>query len=162
MLKPLSQNFSLKKYGISVRLVNESDTDYILGLRTDKIRTRFIHQTSESRAKHLQWFANYKKREKEARDYYFIYEKDGKPIGVNRIYNIFEYYGTIGSWICNPDNPVEVSMATYFLMLDILFEVLDLDLTIFDVRIVNKHVWKLHESVGAKKLENQTLIIIML
>ena len=34
-------------------------------------------------------------------------------------------------------------------MLDILFEVLDLDLSVFDVRKNNKHVWKLHKKVGA-------------
>lgn len=152
MLKPLSQDFSFTRYGLTARLVTEKDTDYILSLRTNKELTKFIHQTSNDKEKHLQWFRKYKQREAEARDYYFIYEKDGKPVGLNRIYNIFEYYGTIGSWICNPDNPMEVSMATYFMMLDILFEVLDLDLTIFDVRISNKHVWKLHESMGAQRV----------
>jgi RimJ/RimL family protein N-acetyltransferase len=152
MLKPLPDNFSFNRYGITARLVTERDTDYILSLRTNKSLTRFIHQTANDREKHLEWFHRYKQRESEARDYYFIYEKNGVPVGLNRIYNIFEYYGTIGSWLCNPDNPMEVSMATYFMMLDILFEVLDLDLTIFDVRKANKHVWKLHEQLGAKEV----------
>lgn len=43
-------------------------------------------------------------------------------------------------------------MATYFMMLDILFEALDLDLTVFDVRKVNKSVWRLHQSMGAQRV----------
>lgn len=37
-------------------------------------------------------------------------------------------------------------------MLDILFEYMNLDLTIFDVRKKNTHVWKLHKMAGAIKV----------
>lgn len=150
MAKILSSEFSMDRYGLHVRLVNEEDTDYILSLRTNKKLAKFLHPTENSRQKQLEWLANYKVREREGRDYYFIYEKNGKPVGVNRVYNIFEYYGTVGSWICNSDNEVETSMATYFFLKDILFEILNLDLTVFDVRKNNKHVLKLHEKVGAQ------------
>ena len=152
MLKPLNRNFSFERYGLSVRLATEEDTEFILSLRSNKELTKFFHQTDNDVQKHLSWFREYKKREDEARDYYFIYFKDNIPVGVNRIYNIFEYYGTIGSWICCPDNEPETSLSTYFLMLDILFEVLDLDLSVFDVRKKNKHVWKLHKKVGAVQI----------
>ena len=146
----IQSDFSMDRYGLHVRLVSKDDTDYILSLRTNKKLAKFLHPTENSRLKQLEWLTEYKIREKEGRDYYFVYEKDSKSIGVNRIYNIFEYYGTIGSWICNPENDVETSMATHFLLLDILFEILDLDLTVFDVRKKNKHVIKLHQKVGAQ------------
>lgn len=152
MFKPLPKDFTYHKYGLDVRLATEQDTDFIMSLRTDKNLSKFIHKTDSDIQKHLQWFAKYKQREAEGRDYYFIYFKDNKPVGVNRIYNIHEYYGTIGSWLCAPDNDVEVSMATNLILDDILFEVLELDLTIFDVRKANKHVWKMHKSLGAKQV----------
>lgn len=151
-MKKLPENFNLNSLGLSVRLVNENDVDYILSLRTNKQLTRFIHQTDDDRDKQIEWIRSYKKREEEGREYYFIYFLDGKPVGLNRIYNIFEYYGTIGSWICNPDNETEVSMATYILMFDLMFDHIKLDITIFDVRKVNKHVWKLHKMLGAQSV----------
>ena len=152
MSKKLPSDFSAEKYGLSVRLVNESDTDFILSLRTDKELSKYLHQTDEDVKKHLKWYNEYKTREIEGRDYYFIYHKDGKPVGLNRIYNICDYYGTIGSWICPVDNDPETSIGTYFFMLDILFEQLSLSLSVFDVRKNNTHVWKLHKIVGAQSI----------
>ncbi len=152
MLTTLPAGFQHNNYGLQVRLVTEADTDFVMKMRTDTFRTRFIHQTENDVQKHIEWFKKYKQREAEGRDYYFIYFKNGQPVGLNRIYNIFEYYGTIGSWICPADNEVETSMGTYFLMLDILFEHLNLDLSVFDVRKTNKHVWKLHKMVGAQPI----------
>lgn len=151
-MKNLPEDFKLNSLGLSVRLVNEKDVDYILSLRTNKHLTRFIHQTDDDREKQMEWIRNYKKRESEGREYYFIYLIGDKPVGVNRIYNIFEYYGTIGSWICNLDNETEVSLATYILMFDLLFDHIKLDITLFDVRKDNKHVWKLHKMLGAQSV----------
>ena len=149
-MKKLKSDFKLESLGLEVRLVNEMDVDYILSLRTNKHLTRFIHQTENDRDKQLAWIRHYKKREYEGREYYFIYFLDGKAVGLNRIYNIFEYYGTIGSWICSPGNDTEISLATYILMFDLMFEHIELDITLFDVRKVNKHVWKLHKMLGAQ------------
>lgn len=152
MLNKLPSDFSMKRYGLSVRLVRENDTPFIMQLRTNENLSRFIHRTDSDVSKHLLWLQSYLEREADGRDYYFIYFEGNRPVGLNRIYNIYEYYGTIGSWICSPDNEPEVSLKTYFFMLDILFECLNLELSIFDVRKSNKKVWKLHKSVGAQQI----------
>lgn len=152
MMQRLSPDFSMSKYGLNVRLVSEADSEFILSLRTDKNLAKFIHQTENNLQKQLEWFKNYRIREAEGRDYYFIYFKDNKPVGLNRIYNVFEYYGTIGSWLCSPDNEIEVSLATHFFLHDIVFEEIGLDFTVFDVRKGNKHVWKLHKQTGAQQI----------
>ena len=156
-MEKLRNDFSHKAFGLEARLVNECDVDYILSLRTNKHLTRFIHQTDNNRDKQLEWIRSYKNREHEGREYYFIYFQNNKPVGLNRIYNIFEYYGTIGSWICNPDNEAEVSLATYLLMFDLMFNHIKLDITIFDVRKENKHVWKLHKMLGAMSVGESDL-----
>ena len=79
MFTPLPKDFTIERYGLTARLVNESDTEYILSLRTDKKLSKYIHETEDSTTKQLDWFRKYKLREYENRDYYFIYEKDGKP-----------------------------------------------------------------------------------
>ena len=152
MIHPLPTDFSMERYGLKVRLATENDADFIMSLRTNTELSKFIHKTDNDIQKHLEWFRRYKQRESEARDYYFIYFKDDKPVGLNRIYNVYEYYGTIGSWLCLPTNEVEVSMATHMFLHDIIFEVLGLELTLFDVRKGNKHVWKLHKMTGAQKV----------
>lgn len=151
-MERLSDNFRYKAFGLDVRLVKEEDVDYILSLRTNKHLARFIHHTDNNRENQIKWIQNYKLREQEGREYYFIYFFNGIPVGLNRIYNIFDYYGTIGSWICNPGNETEVSLATYILMFDLLFGHIKLDITIFDVRKENKHVWKLHKMLGAQSV----------
>lgn len=152
MLTPLTRDFAKREYGLNVRLVDERDTEFILSLRSDKVLSKHLHSMNNDIQKHLEWLTQYKLREIESRDYYFIYHKDKKPIGLNRIYNITEFYATIGSWICSPTNDAEDSMATYFFMLDILFEELNLDLTVFEVRKKNTHVWKLHQQAGATRV----------
>ena len=148
-MEKLPRNFEINSLGLMVRLVEEKDTDYILSLRTNKFLARFIHQTDDDKDAQIEWIKRYKKREAAGREYYFIYFLGSKPVGLNRIYNIFEYYGTIGSWICNPDNEAETSLKTYILMFDLMFDHIKLDITLFDVRKVNKHVWKLHKMLGA-------------
>lgn len=150
MFKPLPKDFFLSKFGLQVRLVTEEDTDFILSLRTDEELAKNIHHTDNDINKHLAWFKKYKQREAEGRDYYFIYFKNGKPIGVNRIYNIHEYYGTPGSWLCCRDNSPSDSLATYFLGREIYFQILGLDLLVYDVRKANKKVWTMHKLLGAK------------
>lgn len=151
-MKKLNSDFHLDRYGIGTRLVVESDAEFILSLRTDTYHTRFIHPTDNNLEKQIEWIRRYKDRENEGREYYFIYTKDGEPMGLSRAYNIFEYYCTSGSWLCKPKNDPKDSFATYLIMHDVMFQDLELDLAIFDVRKENKKVWRLHESFGAMRI----------
>ena len=151
-MKKLGEDFRLCRYGIDTRLVIETDAEFILSLRTDTYHTRFIHSTDNDLEKQIEWIRSYKEREKEGREYYFIYSKDDEPMGLSRAYNIFEYYCSSGSWLCKPNNAPQASLATYLLMHDIMFQDLELDLSIFDVRKDNKKVWRLHESFGAMRI----------
>ena len=150
MLKRLPEDFHASMYGLETRLVRAEDAEFILSLRTDENLAKNIHSTENDINKHLEWFAKYKVRESEGRDYYFIYFKGGKRVGVNRIYNIHEYYGTPGSWLCCRDNDPNVSLATYFFAREIQFKMMELDLLVYDVRKANKKVWKMHKMLGAQ------------
>lgn len=151
-MNKLPQDFCFSRYGLDARLVVEEDSEFILKLRTNKTLTRHIHSTEDDIEKQKQWIRDYKKREEEGREYYFIYLKNKRPVGVSRISNIYEYFGLGGSWLCSPDNNAEVSMATPFVANDIIFEEIGLDYMLMDVRKANTHVWKFHQSCGAIKM----------
>lgn len=151
-MNKLPNNFTFKRYGLETRLVTEDDASFILGLRTNASLTKHIHPTDHNLEKQIQWIREYKIREQDAREYYFLFTKNSRPIGVSRISNIYEYFGLGGSWLCSPDNETEVSMATPFVANDICFEIIGLDYIVMDVRKANTHVWKFHQLCGAKKI----------
>lgn len=151
-MNKLPSNFEVEKYGLKVRLVNEDDAEFILKLRTNEKLSRHIHPTDDDLQKQMLWIRDYKIRESEGREYYFIFIKDNKPIGVSRISNISDYFGLGGSWLCSPDNNPVDSMTTPFVAHDIMFNELGLAYIVFDVRKANSQVWKFHVSAGAIKI----------
>lgn len=148
-MNKLPSDFRFSRYGLDVRLVDEKDAEFILKLRTNEKLSRHIHSTDDDLIKQVNWIRDYKKREEEGKEYYFIYLKDDKPIGVTRISNIYEYFGLGGSWLCSPDNDPIDSVKTLFVGNDIVFDLIGLDYTVIDVRKANVQVWKFHLKTGA-------------
>lgn len=151
----LSENFEETLYGLQVRLVKEIDAEYIVGLRTDKKLSRFIHPTDNSVDKQVEWIKEYKKREKEGKEYYFIYLKDNQRIGVNRIYNIDGNRADTGSWLCSKGLQPYISIATLLSLMTIFFKKLKLEDYRFDIRKDNINVIKIHNLLSPK-LINET------
>lgn len=144
----LPANFRLHRYGIDVRLVNEADAEFILGLRTNIKLSRFLHPTDNDLEKQKEWIRQYKYREREGKDYYFIYSSQNVNFGLNRIYNIEGNKCTGGSWICMPGTPPEKAIPSMILARDIMFEFLDLEEDNFDVRKGNHAVLKFHRMMS--------------
>ncbi|MDE6548824.1 MAG: hypothetical protein K2L22_07490 [Muribaculaceae bacterium] len=160
VMNKLPNDFQMNKYGIEVRLVDEKDTPFILSLRADKWLTRFIHQTDNDEQKQREWIRNYKEREKEGKEYYFIYSKNGIPFGLNRIYDIHDGSCTSGSWLCVPGTPVNHSISTALLNRDIMFGILGIKEDNFDVRKGNKKVQKFHLMTGSVQTGETELDIL--
>lgn len=150
----LPENFELDRYGLHVRLVRGEDAEFIVNLRTDEKLARYLHSTDDSVEKQVEWIKQYKIREAAGEDYYFIYDKDGQTIGVNRICNIKydQEQVTAGSWICKADGML--SIYTIMVLRDIIFDILRAKCDYFDVRKGNKKVQRLHEMLGANKVSS--------
>lgn len=159
-IKFLPKDFHMKKYGVEVRLVKESDTPFILSLRTDKRLSQFIHKTDNDETKQREWIREYKIREAEGKDYYFIYSKDGKPFALNRIYNINGSSCTSGSWLSAPGTSLELSIPTSLINRDIMFNVIGLKEDNFEVRKGNLKVQKFHLMTGSVKTGETDLDIL--
>lgn len=160
MVNKLPEDFTLHRYEIDVRLVNEDDAEFILSLRTNPQLTRFLHPTDNDLEKQKEWIRKYKKRESEGTDYYFIYSYKGGEFGLNRIYDIHEKSCTGGSWLCTPGTNTEHVVATALISRDIMFEILKLKEDNFDVRKGNHKVLKFHKMMGSVKTSETELDIL--
>lgn len=151
-MKKIPSDFTYSKYGLTVRLVQEDDAAFIVKLRTNGKLSRFIHATDNDVEKQKQWIREYKERELEGRDYYFIYFSGGRPVGVNRIYNITENSSTGGSWVCSEDATMEESLATNFICTEIR-EIFDIKSGPFTVSKGNNQVLKFHLRMGSEIID---------
>ena len=72
---------------INMRLVEVEDAHYILRLRMDE--GKILSPTENSIEKQVKWLRDYKDRETEKKEYYFIIEsKNGSRLGTARIYDL--------------------------------------------------------------------------
>ena len=126
-MRLLPPNFELEKYGLLVRLVREEDAEFIVKLRTNSIKARYISPTSADINGQREWTKSYKQREREGKDYYFMYIYNGKLAGVNRIYEIEGNHFIHGSWIFSDDVPPYCSLAAGIIAREIAFDTLGLE-----------------------------------
>ncbi len=153
MKKLLPENFEADYYGIHVRLVEEKDAGFIVKLRTDPQLSRFIHTTSSDIAQQIGWIRNYKQREAQGLEYYFIFYKNGKPFGVNRLYHMEqEDRFTSGSWICEPGTDMNAVVASSLIPRIIAFEQLgrEMEFGVEGCHEDNKKVIKFNLMIGMK------------
>jgi len=132
-MEKLPENFTLERYGLQVRLVNEEDAEFIVSLRTDPRLSRYIHETSSDIEQQKQWIRNYKLREAKGLDYYFLFSI-GNPQGLARIYNITEDTFTQGSWIFSPEAVLGASVLGNIISSEIGFEFLGKKIEYTDAR----------------------------
>lgn len=156
-MNKLPSDFTLNRYGLQVRLVDESDAEFIVRLRTTEKLGRFIHTTSSDVEAQKIWIRNYKKEEAEGKGYYFIYEVAGVPCGVNRIAKFEGKHFEGGSWVFAPDAPVGASIAADIIMREIAFDRLGCTHNLFDVRNGNTQVQKYQRRYHPDELQKTEL-----
>lgn len=123
----LPPDFHGEKYGLSYRFVNEDDASFIVGLRTDPIKSRYIGSTDDSIESQEKWIRNYKIREREGTDYYFIFYFGSIPAGVTRIYGIKDNHFIHGSWVFANNVPPFCSLAAAVIAREIAYDTLGLE-----------------------------------
>lgn len=157
MNRLLPQDFKGKKYGLTYRLVNEGDAEYIHTLRSNPSLSHFIHISKGDVRNQVEWIRQYKKREAEGVDYYFIFFKSEIPIGLNRLYSIHGKTFTAGSWVMTPNLPMEDVLAVPLITREIAFEQLGMEFedSYDGVNVDNKKVLKFNKLFGCKFLERK-------
>lgn len=109
-----------------LRPVTLEDAEFLVDLRTDESRARYINPTPPEIGRQLQWLAAYEDR---PGDYYFIIEKiaTGKPEGAAGIYNVDEasHAAEWGRWVVLPGSAA--ALETVPLIYRAAFEMLGME-----------------------------------
>lgn len=152
-MNKLPENFTLNRYGIDVRLVNIEDAGFILSLRTSK-RGQRLNKTDNDLMKQIEWMKEYKEREAMGLDYYFIHYYQGKPVGVNRIYNIdYEKKSCVtGSWVIKEGTDYDISIKTLLILREIIFELMNAEISFGDTRKNNRPMVRLYKMLGIEMI----------
>ena len=140
-----------------LRLVEESDAQFILDLRT-KEKAKYLSKTDNNLDNQINWIKNYKIREKDGKEFYFVIEnKESERIGLIRAYKIEDDSATSGSWIMLDGVKTEATLEGILLLDEFILEYLGKEKIFFDVRKDNKKVWRFHKSYGAVQIDEDEL-----
>lgn len=137
----------INNFDITLRLAELDDASFIVDLRNDEKKSRFISQSTSDESQQKEWLRGYKLRESQGLEYYFIAEdKNSNPFATYRVYNINENTVDIGSWITVPGwkFPLD-AIKVDFLVKDFVFNKLNYGVLKFDVRKLNKSVINYHK-----------------
>ncbi|MBI3728021.1 MAG: GNAT family N-acetyltransferase [Burkholderiales bacterium] len=131
-----------------MRNATVADASYIVALRTDEQKSRFISTTSVDVKPQEQWLEKYACDDKQI--YFIIQNMEGGDIGTVRLYDQQADSFCWGSWIIQAgsanSSSIESALMVYHYALALGFQSAH-----FDVRKGNESVWKFHERFGAKK-----------
>lgn len=132
---------------ISMRLTDTSDADFILEMRLDSKKSRYISKVENDLEKQILWLREYKKRESECQEFYFIIQslKDAKRLGLVRIYDFKGDSFCWGSWIIKDSAPKIAAIESAMLIYVFAFEILGFKNSHFDVRNDNISVINFHK-----------------
>ena len=134
-----------------MRLVEESDAEFILSLRMDKRYNKYLSKVKPDLQAQKNWIVNYKDDEKTRTQFYFIIERiDGTPCGTVRIYDLRKNSFCWGSWVLNQDKTHYAAIESAFLVYQFGFGKLGYRKSHFDVRKENVSVIKFHKRLGAE------------
>ena len=144
----------IKGKHISLRDANISDAKFILDLRLDPIKSRFLSPTSPLLLDQQEWMKSYEQKNGQA--YFIIQTNSGEPLGCIRIYNALDDSFEWGSWLIVNGAPPLVALESALLVYQFAFD-LGFNKAIVSVRQINRAVWKFHESIFNACLTNETV-----
>jgi len=146
------------KYGIVLRLVQEKDAEFILKLRTHAYLNRYISPTSDNIEDQINWIRDYKIRELEGLEFYFIAEdQEGNRCGTIRLYNFDEKSFEIGSWVFLPHSPAGMAIKAQFIGFETGFNYLKADYCRLETRKKNHSVFRYIKNFNATIIREDDL-----
>jgi len=130
------------------RNAQPSDAAFILSLRLDPEKNRYLSATSASLADQQAWLERYASDPSQV--YFIIETLDGMPIGTVRLYDVRDDLFSWGSWMLSDEAPkssaVESTLMVYAFGRHCGFRG-----AYFEVRKGNERVWQYHERLGAAR-----------
>ncbi|NTV20929.1 MAG: GNAT family N-acetyltransferase [Chlorobium limicola] len=136
---------------IRFRLVEKKDAAFILSLRLDPEKNRFISPVENDIKAQEQWIDDYRAREIKQEEFYFIIEShDGEKLGTIRLYDFRGDSFCWGSWILKQDAPPYASLESVLSIYEIAIKRLGFKQSHTDVRKGNTPVKNFLLQFGAE------------
>lgn len=130
-----------------------SDAEFILELRSDVNKNRYLSPTSPDLEKQLAWMEKYRFDDSQA---YFLILSEGERIGTVRLYDPRLDSFCWGSWLIKSAAPSSAAIESA-LMVYHYARSLGFSRAHFDVRKENLSVWRFHERFGAMRIRETEL-----
>lgn len=125
------------------------DVEFILSLRTDEKKSKYLSYTSPQIEQQIAWLNKYKNDDSQI--YFVIENRKNERVGTVRLYDQRSESFCWGSWIKTNDAPpnfgIESALMVYHCALHLGFQK-----SHFDVRKGNTFVCQFHEKFGATKI----------
>ena len=133
---------------VNLREVTQEDAAFILDLRCNEKKSRFLNKTEYDIGKQKNYIKRYLTLDNE---WYFIIEnKNHKPLGTIRIYDVKGKQYTGGSWLMVDGASIQETIEGDLLLNDFAFNTLGFELDFYDVRKGNKKVIRYHLQKGSR------------
>ncbi len=138
---------------VHFRLVELSDANFIHSLRTDLTFNKHLSVVTGAVKDQEKWLLNYKEREKNNAEYYFIICRNDNDESVGSV-RLYDFKGgkdsfCWGSWILNENKTKSAAIESALLVYDLAFNKLNFKSCHFDVRNANDKVIDFHLKMGA-------------
>lgn len=145
----ISQADCIRGNRLVLRNVLESDAEFILRLRLDPSKSRYISPVENSLGKQVEWIENYRRGVGEA---YFIIESDEGPQGTVRLYDANGNSFSWGSWIVRAGAPSSIAIESALIVYRFALTFLGFGEAHFNVDRENISVLSFHDRFGATRV----------
>ncbi len=136
---------------INMRTVTTEDAEFIYNMRQNQNKTKYLSKVTGTVESQKEWIKNYKQREENKKEFYFIIEsKDEEKLGLVRMYDFKEDSYCWGSWLIKEDAPKSTAIESALQIYEFGFYNLGFEKSHFDVRKGNDKVIAFHQRFCAK------------
>jgi RimJ/RimL family protein N-acetyltransferase len=133
------------------------DAGFILGLRTDELKSRHLSRTSGALADQQAWLAGYAQRDSEV--YFVIESLAGEKLGTVRLYDAQGDSFCWGSWILSDAAPSSAAIESALMVYAYALDTLGFTNAHFQVNLANERVCAFHERFGAQRVSQDDVEI---
>lgn len=141
---------------LTFRNAEVADAAFILSLRTDTEKSRYLSSVSSDIGAQEAWLEHYAQADDQA---YFIIEYQNQPIGTVRLYDPRGESFCWGSWILKNGRPSQAAMESALMVYAYAVDHLGFKAAHFQVHRENERVWQFHERFGAQRIAETDLEI---
>jgi len=143
---------------INMRTVDIGDAEFICQMRQNEFRTKYLSKVNGTVEDQKIWIKNYKRREKDQQEFYFVIEsKEHEKLGLVRMYDFKGESFCWGSWLIKENAPKTTAIESALQVYEFGFYKLGFERSHFDVRKGNEKVIAFHQRFGAKIVDEDEL-----